>query len=59
MRLHARTILVLLKMKRIFSKRQYDEGGVKQFIQDGNREWITTIACIYVDGTALPPALIY
>ena len=50
---------VLLKMKKIFSKRRYDEGGVKQFIQDGNREWITTIACICADGTALPPALIY
>jgi hypothetical protein len=28
-------------------------------IQDGNREWITTIACICADGTALTPALIY
>ena len=28
-------------------------------IQDGNREWITTIACICADGSSLPPALIY
>jgi hypothetical protein len=28
-------------------------------LQDGNREWITIIACICADGLALPPALIY
>ena len=50
---------VLLKMKRVFSCRRYEEGGIKQIIQDGNREWITTIACICADGTSLTPALIY
>ena len=50
---------VLLKMKRIFSRRRYEEGGIRQTIQDGNREWITTIACICADGTALQPTLIY
>lgn len=50
---------VLSKAKRIFSKRRFDEGGVRQFIQDGNREWITTIACICADGSALSPGLIY
>jgi hypothetical protein len=29
---------VLSKMKRIFSRRRYEEGGIKQLIQDGNRE---------------------
>ena len=52
-------IRVLLKIKRIFLKCQYDEGRVKQFIQDSNWEWITTIIYICIDRTALPPALIY
>jgi hypothetical protein len=50
---------ILLKMKRIFTKRRYEEGNVRQIIQDGNREWITTIACICADGSSLTPALIY
>jgi hypothetical protein len=28
-------------------------------MQDGNREWITTVACICADGSALPPVLIF
>ena len=50
---------VLSKMKRVFSRRRYEKGGIKQLIQDGNREWITTIACICADGSSLSPALIY
>ena len=50
---------VLSKMKRIFSRQRYKEGGIKQIIQDGNREWITTIAVICADGSALSPGLIY
>ena len=50
---------VLSKMKRIFSRKRYEEGQIKQLIQDGNREWITTLATICADGTALSPSLIY
>ena len=50
---------ILLKMKRVFSRRRYEEGSIKQLIQDGNREWITTIAVIYADGLALLLRLIY
>ena len=50
---------VLSKQKRIFSKLRYKTGGIRQFIQDGNREWITSIACICADGSYLPPSLIY
>lgn len=50
---------VLARMKRVFSRRRYKEGGIKQFIEDGNRECITSIACICADGTALSPTLIY
>ena len=28
-------------------------------IQDGSREFISLLACIYADGTAIPPGLIY
>ena len=50
---------ILSKMKRIFSRKKYEEGSIKQLIQDGNREWITTIAAICADGSVLPPGLIY
>ena len=50
---------VLSKMKRVFSRRRYEEGGIKQIVQSGNREWITLIAAICADGTKLTPALIY
>ena len=50
---------ILLKMKRIFSRKRYKEGSIKQLIQDRNREWITTIAAICADGSALSPGLIY
>jgi hypothetical protein len=50
---------VTTKKKRIFTRRKYEQGGYKQHIQDGNREWITTIGCICANGKALPPALIY
>ena len=50
---------IITRMKRIFSQSLYKEGAIKQLIQDGNREWITTIACICADGTSLSPGLIY
>ncbi|KAI7972834.1 hypothetical protein EIK77_000322 [Talaromyces pinophilus] len=50
---------VTTKRKRIFTRRKYELGGYKQHVQDGNREWITTIGCICANGTAISPALIY
>ena len=50
---------ILSKMKRIFSRRRYEAGEIKQIIQDRNREWITTIAAICADGSVLSPGLIY
>jgi hypothetical protein len=53
-------IRMLVKGPRIFSKQKYiTGGGFKQRLQDGNREWITSIACICADGTSLSPGLIY
>lgn len=50
---------VLKKLKRIFTKAWYEQGKLQGAAQDGNRTWITLVACICADGTSLPPALIY
>jgi hypothetical protein len=47
------------KEKRIFSWCKYELGEHKHFLQDGNWEWITTIACICANGIVLSLALIY
>lgn len=52
-------ISVLSKMKRVFSKAAFEEGKLRHIIQDGDREWITAIACICADGSSLTAALIY
>jgi hypothetical protein len=50
---------VTIKRKRIFTRRKYELGEYKQHVQDGNREWITTIGCICANRMAISPALIY
>ena len=50
---------VLGKSKRIFSKTQWKQKRFKQALMDGNREWITLIACVGASGKALPPGLIF
>lgn len=50
---------VIRKMRRVFSKEAFDRGRIKGAGQDGNREWITLLASICMDGTWIPPALIY
>jgi hypothetical protein len=50
---------ILTRSKRVFSRRLYEKGKIKAHIQDGNREWITLLACICADGSHLAPALIY
>jgi hypothetical protein len=49
---------ILTRSERVFSKRLYEEGKIKTHIQDGNREWITLLACICADGSHLSPSLI-
>lgn len=49
----------LQKTKRIFNLQHYASGKLLGSGEDGNREWITLIACICVDGESLPPAIIY
>lgn len=50
---------VLGRSKRIFSRRQYEKKEVRQARQDGSREWVSLLAAICADGTALPPGIIF
>lgn len=47
------------RSKRIFDRPLYKSRRVRQSIQDGSREWISLIACICADGSAVDPSLIY
>ena len=46
-------------IKRIMTLEAYESGRITHALQDGNREFISLLACICANGTALPPALIY
>jgi hypothetical protein len=50
---------VLTRLKRVFSRRLYEEGKIKAYIQDSNREWITLLAYICADGSYIKLSLIY
>ena len=50
---------ITTRLKRVFSRQLYESKEVRQAIQDGSREWISLIACICADGSAIKPALIY
>jgi hypothetical protein len=49
----------LQKLKRIFTRKYFASGKLLGAGQDGNREWVTILACICMDGTYLPPSVIY
>ncbi|KJZ68853.1 hypothetical protein HIM_11756 [Hirsutella minnesotensis 3608] len=49
---------VINRTKRVFSVRAKKQGKLIGAAQDGNRSWITFLACICQDLTALPPFLI-
>ena len=46
-------------MKRIMSREAYTSGRVRQACHDGNREFITLMACVSAIGKKIPAALIY
>ena len=50
---------LLQKTQRIYSVKELLKGLLKGAGQDGNREWITMIGSICMDGTPIPPTLIY
>jgi hypothetical protein len=37
----------------------WEKKEVRAALQDDSREWITLLACVCADGSALPPSLIY
>jgi len=49
----------LNKGRRIFSKDLKGSGKLLAAVQDGSRDWLTVVATICADGTALAPLLIY
>ena len=50
---------IALKMHRIMTRKAYEEGRCRQSTQDGNREFITLIACVSALGKVIPPTLLY
>lgn len=46
-------------MKRIMSRTALQEGRITKARQDGNREFITCLACVNALGRKIPPVLIY
>jgi hypothetical protein len=50
---------ITTRTKRVFSKAVWASRERTAAIQDGNREWVTLLACVCTSGEALPPALIY
>ena len=45
--------------KRIMSKQVYKEAKITHIQQDGNRQFISLLTCIYADESKLPSTLIY
>jgi hypothetical protein len=50
---------VLGRTKRVFSRRQYEKKEIRQARQDSSREWVSLLACICANSTAVPPGLIF
>jgi hypothetical protein len=47
------------RSKRVFTRRQWEKKEVQASLQDVSREWITLLATVCADGSALPPGLIF
>lgn len=45
------------RSRRVFKKSS--KGEFRASLQDGNRDWVTLVACICADGGVLPPGVIY
>ena len=50
---------VINRSKRVFSRRMWERKEVNAALQDGPRAWITLLACVCADRSALPPGLTY
>ncbi|EFQ94072.1 hypothetical protein P3342_004217 [Pyrenophora teres f. teres] len=47
------------RTERVFSKTVWESKERTTALTDGNREWVTLLACVCASGESLPPALIY
>jgi hypothetical protein len=47
------------RTKHVFSRCMWGKKEVMATLQDGNRAWVTLLACVCADGSALPPGLLY
>jgi hypothetical protein len=47
------------RSKRIFSRQQWEKKEVRATLQDGSREWVTVLATICGNESALSPSIIY
>jgi hypothetical protein len=47
------------RTKHVFSRRMWEKKEVRATLQDGNRAWVTLLACVCANGSALPPGLLY
>jgi hypothetical protein len=50
---------IIGRSKQVFSRRKWEAKEVTGALQDGSHEWITLLAAICANGTALPPGLFY
>jgi hypothetical protein len=50
---------VTSRTKRVFSKQLWQQKKVTASFQDGNREWITILACVGADGAALDASVVF
>jgi len=47
------------RTKRVFSRASVESRTRRQPMQDGNRQWVSILASVCADGSALPPGIIY
>ena len=52
-------ISITSRSKRVFLKQLWQQKKVTAAFQDGNRDWITIMACICADGSWIDPAVIF
>jgi hypothetical protein len=50
---------ITTRSKRVFTKAIWASKERTPAVQDGNREWVTPLACVCASGESLPPALVY
>jgi hypothetical protein len=52
-------VAITTRSKRVFTKAIWASKERTAAVQDGNRVWITLLACVCASGDSWPPALVY